>query len=191
MRCPFCRSEDDKVIDSRSSEGGTVIRRRRECLACKRRFTTYERVEEAIKLSVVKRDDSRIAYDRNKLIASLQRATWKRPISLEQLTHIAELVEEEMFRQFDKEVPSRFIAEEAGRRLRQVDLVAYVRYASVYRQFQDVGEFIEQAQQARELSLQDSPGQKELFAPDGNSTAEAQRTQRESEKQQRQKQKQE
>lgn len=163
MRCPFCRIDNDKVIDSRSSEGGAVIRRRRECLACQRRFTTYERVEEAVKLTVVKKDGNRIAYDRTKLIASLQRATWKRPISLEQLTHIAHLVEEEMFVQFDKEVPSRFLADEAARRLRQVDLVAYVRYASVYRQFQDVGEFIEQAQQARELSLQDTPGQKELF----------------------------
>jgi transcriptional repressor NrdR len=166
MRCPFCRTDDDKVIDSRSSEGGAVIRRRRECLSCKRRFTTYERVEEAVKLAVIKREGSRVSYDRGKLIASLQRAAWKRPVSLEHLTHIAELVEEEMFRQFDKEVPSRFLAEEAGRRLRQVDLVAYVRYASVYRQFQDVGEFIEHAQQAKEFSLQDTPGQRELFVPE-------------------------
>ncbi len=166
MRCPFCRSDEDKVIDSRSSEGGTVIRRRRECLSCKRRYTTYERVEEAIKLAVIKRGGARVAYDRAKLIASLQRAAWKRPISLDELTHIVELVEEETFRQFDKEVPSRFLAEEAGRRLRQADLVAYVRYASVYRQFQDVGEFIEQAERAKELALQDTPGQKELFGPE-------------------------
>ena len=168
MRCPFCRNDDDKVIDSRSSEGGAVIRRRRECQACRRRFTTYERAEEAIKISVVKKDDSRMAYDRHKLIASLQRACHKRPVSLEQLQHIVGLVEEEMFRQFDKEVPSRFLADEAARRLRQVDLVAYVRFASVYRQFQDVGEFIEQAQAAIELSQKDSPGQQELFAADGS-----------------------
>jgi transcriptional repressor NrdR len=167
MRCPFCRNDDDKVIDSRSSEGGAVIRRRRECLMCHRRFTTYERAEEAIKISVIKKDDSRMAYDRHKLIASLQRACHKRPVSLEQLQHIVELVEEEMFKQFDKEVPSRFLADEAARRLRQVDLVAYVRFASVYRQFQDVGEFIEQAQAAIELSQKDSPGQQELFADDG------------------------
>ncbi len=167
MRCPFCRNDDDKVIDSRSSEGGAVIRRRRECLVCRRRFTTYERAEEAIKVTVVKRDASRMAYDRNKLIASLQRACHKRPVSLEQLQHLVELVEEEMFKQFDKEVPSRFLAEEAARRLRQVDLVAYVRFASVYRQFQDVGEFIEEAQVAMEESQKDSPGQQELFAADG------------------------
>lgn len=167
MRCPFCRTDNDKVIDSRSSEAGAVIRRRRECQACRRRFTTYERVEEAIKLTVIKRDATREAYDRQKLIASLQQAIHKRPVSLEQLHHIAELTEEEIFRQFDKEVPSQFIAEEAGRRLRQVDLVAYVRFASVYRQFQDVNEFIEQAQQAVELARQDSPGQRELFNQNG------------------------
>jgi transcriptional repressor NrdR len=164
MRCPFCRIDEDKVIDSRSSEGGAVIRRRRECQSCKRRFTTYERAEEAIKISVVKRDGSRVAYDRNKLIGSLQRASHKRPISMEQIQHIVELVEEGMFRQFEKEVPSRFLADEAARRLRKVDLVAYVRFASVYRQFQDVGEFIEQAQTAIELSREDSPGQQVLFA---------------------------
>ena len=164
MRCPFCRIDEDKVIDSRSSEGGAVIRRRRECQSCKRRFTTYERAEEAIKISVVKRDESRVAYDRNKLIGSLQRASHKRPVSMEQIQHIVELVEEGMFRQFEKEVPSRFLADEAARRLRKVDLVAYVRFASVYRQFQDVGEFIEQAQTAIELSQKDSPGQQELFA---------------------------
>ena len=167
MRCPFCRIDEDKVIDSRSSEGGAVIRRRRECLSCKRRFTTYERAEEAIKISVIKRDGSRVAYDRNKLIGSLQRASHKRPISMEQIQHIVELVEEGMFRQFEKEVPSRFLADEAARRLRKVDLVAYVRFASVYRQFQDVGEFIEQAQTAIELSQKDSPGQQELFPPNG------------------------
>jgi transcriptional repressor NrdR len=167
MRCPFCRNDDDKVIDSRSSEGGAVIRRRRECMSCKRRFTTYERAEEAIKVSVIKKDGSRVPYDRNKVIAGLQRAAHKRPVSLEQLQCIVERVEEEMFRQFDREVPSRFLAEQAARRLRQVDLVSYIRFASVYHQFQDVGEFIEQAQEAMELSLKDSPGQRELFATDG------------------------
>ncbi len=170
MRCPFCRIDRDKVIDSRSSEAGAVIRRRRQCQACGRRFTTYERAEEAIKLTVVKRDNTRVAYGRDKLIASLQRATHKRTVSLEQLHQVAEKVEEEMFRQFDKEVPSRFIAEEAGRRLRQIDLVAYVRYASLYREFQDVGEFIEQAQTALELAQHDSPGQQELFQPNGDET---------------------
>jgi transcriptional repressor NrdR len=167
MRCPFCRNVDDKVIDSRSSEGGAVIRRRRECLSCKRRFTTYERAEEGIKVSVIKKDGSRVPYDRNKLIAGLQRATHKRPVSLEQLQGIVERVEEGMFRQFDKEVPSRFLAEQAARRLRKVDLVSYVRFASVYRQFQDVGEFIEQAQTALELAQHDAPGQQELFMQDG------------------------
>jgi len=167
MRCPFCRNDDDKVIDSRSSEGGTVIRRRRECLSCKRRFTTYERAEEAIKVSVIKKDGSRVPYDRNKMIAGLQQAAHKRPVSLEQLQHIVERVEEEMFRQYDREVPSRFLAEQAARRLRQVDLVSYIRFASVYRQFQDVGEFIEQAQTALELAQHDAPGQQELFMQDG------------------------
>jgi len=164
MRCPFCKSNDDKVIDSRSSEGGTVIRRRRACQTCKRRFTTYERIEETVRLAVIKRDGTRVAYDREKVVAGLQRACWKRPVSLEQMNQIAEAVEEQIFRQFDREVPSRFIGEEVAKRLRRLDSIAYVRYASVYRQFQDVGEFIEEAQEVMERALQETPGQQELFA---------------------------
>ena len=164
MRCPFCRIDDDKVIDSRSSEGGVVVRRRRECQSCRRRFTTYERIEEAVKLSVSKRDGTRVAYDRNKLLTGLQRACWKRPVTMEHLNQIVESVEEEVFRQFDREVPSSFLCERASRALRQIDSVAYVRFASVYRQFQDVGEFIEEAQEVMELAQQDTPGQQELFA---------------------------
>jgi len=169
MRCPYCKADNDKVVDSRSSEGGAAIRRRRLCLSCGRRFTTYERVDEAVKLSVIKKDGTRVAYDRNKLLAGLQRACWKRPVSHEQLMRIVEAVEEEIFRNFDREVPSRFIGQEAAKRLRQVDKVAYVRFASVYREFQDVGEFIEEAQEVMELSLQETPGQQELFGDEHSS----------------------
>lgn len=162
MRCPFCKEDKDKVVDSRSSEGGRVVRRRRLCLSCRRRFTTYERVEEAVKLTVVKKDGSRIPYDRSKIIAGVQKACYKRPISMSQMEQLAEEVEEEVFRQTGNEVTSRFIGEETIKRLRDLDKVAYVRYASVYYEFADLEQFISEAQGLLERAGE-QPGQPKLF----------------------------
>ena len=148
MKCPFCKEDHDKVIDSRSSEGARVIRRRRQCLDCDRRFTTYEKIAEGFKLNVIKKDGSRLPYDRDKVLAGLQKACYKRPVSVDQIQSIADKVEEDVFREFDKEVSSRFIGESAMRNLRDVDKVAYIRFASVYRQFTDAGDFIEEVRQA-------------------------------------------
>jgi len=144
MRCPFCKEDRDRVLDSRSSEGGRVIRRRRQCLACKRRFTTYEKIGESFKLYVVKKDGSRVPYEREKIISGLQKACYKRPVSAEQVQQIADKVEERIFRNFDKEVSSAFIGESVMKQLRKVDKVAYIRFASVYRDFRDAGELIDE-----------------------------------------------
>ncbi len=142
MRCPYCKEDSDKVVDSRSSDNGRMIRRRRQCLSCKRRFTTYEKIGESSKLTVVKKDDSRVPYDRDKIIGGLQKACYKRPVSAEQIQLIADKVEEDIFRSFDKEVFSSFIGESVMKHLRGVDKVAYIRFASVYRDFKDAGELI-------------------------------------------------
>jgi transcriptional repressor NrdR len=144
VRCPFCKEDKDRVIDSRSSDSGRVIRRRRQCLACKRRFTTYEKTGESFKLYIVKKDKSRIPYDREKVIIGLQKACYKRPVSAEQIQQVADKVEEDIFKNFDKEVSSAFIGESVMKHLRAVDKVAYIRFASVYRSFKDAGELIEE-----------------------------------------------
>ncbi len=162
MQCPFCGQNSDKVVDSRSSEGGRVVRRRRECLACEKRFTTYERPEETLRATVTKKDGSREPYERRKLIAALQKACYKRPVSDDQIGKVVDAVEEEIFRNFDRDVPSTFIGDAVSRHLRQVDKIAYVRFASVYREFADVGELIEDAREAKEASTP-GPGQKGLF----------------------------
>ncbi len=161
VRCPFCKEDSDKVVDSRSSDGGRVIRRRRQCLLCKRRFTTYEKIGENVKLAVIKKDESRVPYEREKLIAGLQKACYKRPVSAEQIQQIAEKVEEDVFQSFDKEVSSSFLGESVMRHLRSVDKVAYIRFASVYRDFKDAGELIEEVSQA--ITESDQAGQPELF----------------------------
>lgn len=161
MRCPFCKEDKDKVIDSRSSEGGRVIRRRRQCLACKRRFTTYEKIGGSFKLSVVKKDNMRVPYDRDKVVSGLQKACYKRPVSAEQIQQIADKVEESMFRRFDKEVPSTFIGESVMEHLRAVDKVAYIRFASVYRDFKDAGDLIDEVSQV--IAETDSSGDPKLF----------------------------
>ena len=162
MQCPFCGKNNDKVVDSRSSEGGRVVRRRRECLACDRRFTTYERPEEALRLTVIKKDASRVPYERDKLIAGLQKACYKRPISDETIRQIVDATEEEVFRRFDKDVPSAFIGDTVMAQLQGIDKIAYVRFASVYREFADVGELIADAEQAKDAPSP-GPGQKGLF----------------------------
>lgn len=141
MRCPFCQDTENKVIDSRESHEGSVIRRRRECLACKRRFTTYERVEELYPL-IVKKDGRREAFDREKVLSGLKRACEKRPVSAQQLEETVEAIERQLQGMGEKEVPSTVIGEEVMRRLRSLDAVAYVRFASVYRSFRDIAEFM-------------------------------------------------
>lgn len=161
MRCPFCKEDNDKVIDSRSSEGGRIIRRRRECLGCERRFTTYEKIGEAFKLNVIKKDGTRVPYDRDKLIAGLQKACYKRPVSAEKIQDVADRIEEEIFRNYDKEVSALFLGEQAMRFLRKVDKVAYIRFASVYREFTDAGDLLDEVRQA--IAEPDSADQPNLF----------------------------
>ena len=164
MRCPYCKEvNEDKVIDSRLSEGGEVIRRRRVCTRCNKRFTTKERVEQEVRLLVVKRDGTRVPYDRNKIQAGLQRACYKRPVTEERLGRLVDEVEDALFKQFDREVSSQTIGAMVGQHLRDVDHIAYVRFASVYRQFQDLGEFIEEVQEVIEHKSKASPGQRQLF----------------------------
>ena len=161
MRCPFCKEDRDKVVDSRSSDSGRIIRRRRQCLACKKRFTTYEKIGESFKLSVVKKDNSRVPYERDKIIAGLQKACYKRPVSAEQIQQMADKVEEDIFRNFDKEVSSSFIGESVIKHLRRFDKVAYIRFASVYRDFNDAGELIEEV--SRAIAESEDIGQPKLF----------------------------
>ncbi len=159
MKCPFCKEDRDKVIDSRSSEGGRVIRRRRLCLLCDRRFTTYEKIGDSFKLNVIKKDGSRVPYGREKVIAGLQKACYKRPVSAETIQDIADRVEEGIFRRFDKEVTCQYIGEDVMKQLRSVDKVAYIRFASVYRDFTDAGELIEKLGQAiKEPDAVNQPG---------------------------------
>ena len=145
MRCPFCKKTENKVIDSRLSHEGHVIRRRRECLECSRRFTTYERVEEMMPL-VVKKDGRREAFDREKVLVGLTKAVEKRPVSAEQLEQICVDIEQKLQEAGDKEVASKAIGEYVMQALQKVDDVAYVRFASVYRSFRDVREFMEELQ---------------------------------------------
>lgn len=163
MRCPFCKEDDDKVIDSRATDGGQSIRRRRRCLKCGRRFTTYERAEEAVKLAVIKRDGSRVPYNRQNMLQGILRAAYKRPISSERLEQVVDEVEEYLVARFEKEVSSQTIGEKISEVLRRVDKVAYVRFASVYRQFEDVGDFIEEARDVLDRAASDIPGQQDLF----------------------------
>jgi transcriptional repressor NrdR len=157
MRCPYCGVDADRVIDSRASEGGRVVRRRRQCGQCNKRFTTYERVDQAVRLAVIKRDGTRVPFDRNKIVAGLQRACWKRPVSTDTLEQLGDQIEEEVFQQFDREVESEFIGELVAGKLRELDQIAYVRFASVYRQFKDVGQFIDEARDV----MQSTPPEKD------------------------------
>ncbi len=162
MQCPYCLQDNDKVVDSRSSEAGRAVRRRRQCLHCKRRYTTYERVEEAPRLTVIKKDGSRVPYDRQKILDGLRKATYKRPVADEQLMSLVDQTEEEIFRRFDKEVPSSQIGDIVSAKLRRIDKVAYIRFASVYREFRDVGEFLDEVRDLRETPSE-VPGQHDLF----------------------------
>ena len=154
MKCPFCGVLENKVIDSRLSQGGEVTRRRRECEGCARRYTTYERVEEVLPM-VVKKDDRREPFDRMKILAGLRRASEKRPVSTEALERLVDAVERELMEAADKEVSSSLVGEKVMARLRELDQVAYVRFASVYRSFKDIHEFMAELTQL--LSRGDVP----------------------------------
>ncbi len=143
MKCPFCSCEDSKVIDSRPTDEGERIRRRRECTSCGKRFTTYE-VIESVPVIVVKKDHSREVFDRNKLFRGMLRACEKRPVSLEQLENAVDSIEAQLQNGFEREVTSESIGELAMEKLRNLDEVAYVRFASVYRQFKDINTFMEE-----------------------------------------------
>lgn len=143
MKCPRCHQDNDRVLDTRASEDGTAIRRRRECLACHYRFTTYERVER-MRIRVIKKDGSRVPFDRDKIRLGLEKACWKRKISDAQIEAVVADVENYVESRFDTEVESRLLGELVMERLRTLDQVAYVRFASVYRQFEDVHDFVEE-----------------------------------------------
>jgi len=143
MKCPFCGYSESKVIDSRPAEEGTTIRRRRECLACQKRFTTYEIIER-LPLVVVKRDGSRQTFDRVKLINGMVRACEKRPVTLAQLEAIADDIEQELQSSLEREISTVAIGEMVMSRLKELDEVAYVRFASVYRSFKDINTFMEE-----------------------------------------------
>ena len=145
MKCPFCENQDTKVIDSRPTEDGHAIRRRRECDACGKRFTTYEKVEQMI-LMVIKKDGSREAFDRNKIMNGIIRACEKRPVPMAEIEKVVDEIERGLNNMMEKEVESTFIGELIMERLRKLDEVAYVRFASVYRQFTDVNTFVKEVE---------------------------------------------
>ncbi len=143
MKCPFCGNLDDKVIDSRMSKEGDLIRRRRECLGCERRFTSYERIEDVLPM-VVKKDARREGFERYKILSGLKKACEKRPISTETLEGIVDGIEKRLLELGVKEIQSTWIGEEVMNALKELDKVAYVRFASVYRQFKDINELMDE-----------------------------------------------
>ena len=153
MKCPFCDELEDKVVDSRMAKEGEAIRRRRECLGCKRRYTTYERVEEILPM-VVKKDGRRESFDRTKILAGLKKACEKRPISTATIEEVTDRIEKRIQEMGETEIESRIVGEELMKELHQLDQVAYVRFASVYREFKDIDQFMDElkilAQQRRE-----------------------------------------
>ncbi|HEY2882075.1 MAG TPA: transcriptional regulator NrdR [Pirellulales bacterium] len=145
MRCPYCRVDNDKVIDSRTGQDGFAIRRRRECVHCSRRFTTYERVEEPV-LNVVKKDGVREQFDREKIKSGLRKALWKRPYGDEQIEAVVAAIENEAYGTEETEIASARLGNLVMQHLRDLDQVAYVRFASVYREFKDVRDFVQELQ---------------------------------------------
>ena len=141
MNCPFCSHDDTRVVDSRLGKEGNNVRRRRECPACERRFTTYERVEEILPW-VIKKDGRREAFDRSKIISGMQRACEKRPVSVEQIEAMVDQLERKLQEQGEKELDASLIGKAVMEKLHEADEVAYVRFASVYRQFKDINEFM-------------------------------------------------
>ncbi len=161
MKCPFCHNENDRVVDSRISDDGFVIRRRRECNRCDQRFTTYERIETP-QVRVVKRDGTRSPFDREKVRQGLERACWKRPISDDQIASLVAKVERDIDTTFETEVDSSFVGQQVMQYLAELDQVAYVRFASVYRQFKDANDF---ARELGEMSKHESAEHQALSPP--------------------------
>lgn len=143
LKCPFCNSIESKVVDSRPTDDGEVIRRRRECTNCLKRFTTYEKIED-IPLMIIKKDGNREAYDRNKIMNGTLKACEKRPVSINQIEELVDSVEKKVFNSMEREVSSTAIGELLMEELKKIDQVAYVRFASVYRQFKDINTFMEE-----------------------------------------------
>ena len=162
MICPYCRKDHDRVIDSRATEGGLVIRRRRACLGCDKRYTTYERVEKTSRLVVVKKDGSRVPFDIQNVIHGLQAACGKRPVPEEVKQRLAEAVDDDLHREFDREVPSSEIGRRVAGKLREIDEIAYIRYASEYYRFGTLEEVVEELSQLQ-ARPRDLPNQQELF----------------------------
>jgi transcriptional repressor NrdR len=166
MRCPFCAAEKEslQVIDSRTCDNGKSIRRRRKCVNCGKRFTTYERVEQTARLMVIKKDGRRVPWDKEKILTGLERACFKRPVPEEEISRAADEVEEEVRGTFDREVPSTAIGQMVIDRLRRLDQVAYVRFASVYREFKTLEELVAEARAVIDARhYDDLPGQGKLF----------------------------
>ena len=165
MRCPYCGDHETKVIDSRASEGGAAVRRRRECTSCNARFTSYERVEKTARLMVIKKDGSRVPFDDQKILSSIQAACGKRPISEERKLQIVREVEETVHQNFEREINSLEIGREVARLLRETDQIVFVRYSSEYESFESIDDVEEVIQE-----LKNSPppveGQNELFSED-------------------------
>ena len=157
MRCPFCKVDDDRVVDSRASNDGFAIRRRRECVACDRRYTTYERIEES-PLRVVKKDQRREPFERRKILLGLIKACEKRPIPIAVLEGITERIENKVLEEFDSEVPVTYVGQLVMDELKRIDQVAYVRFASVYREFKDIHEFMDELRGM--LGGSEAPGRK-------------------------------
>ena len=167
MKCPFCRVDNDRVIDSRSSQDGLAIRRRRECVACGRRLTTYERPEETT-IKVIKKDGSRVPFEREKIKRGLERACWKRPINSRQIETTTTAIENDVYQQFESEVQSRQLGDLVMRYLRDLDEVAFVRFASVYRQFKTLEELVGEAQAVIDAKRFEDPSQGKLWVEPQN-----------------------
>ena len=167
MQCPSCNHSEDRVVDSRTSRGGRATRRRRECLACEYRFTTYEQVEEE-PLLIQKKSGGNETYDRGKIISSIQVACTKRPVSNAQIETLVDGVEEALQELDSREVPSLTLGELVMDRLRNIDQVAYVRFASVYRNFQDTTEFMEEVRELVRRARYKVAGQVDLFTSNGD-----------------------
>ena len=149
MKCPFCNHENTRVIDSRPAEDNNAIRRRRACDECNKRFTTYEKIE-TIPLIIIKKDNNREAYDRSKVEAGVLRACHKRPVSIDNISELVDAVENEIFNMENKEIPSQIIGELVMNKLKDLDAVAYVRFASVYREFKDINTFMDELKKVLE-----------------------------------------
>lgn len=163
MFCPSCKKNNNKVIDSRLTEGGSAIRRRRVCLRCDRRFTTKERVEEELRLTVIKASGQRVPYSRDKILGGVDRACSKLDITHEHLQQLVDRVEEDLFGNHEREVTSEQIGSYVGQHLRRLHPVAYVRFMSVHRKYSSIDEFVEEISDVRERVAHDNPAQQSLF----------------------------